>query len=76
MMMKMNSLSMNMEDKMEIFILFLTSTLLGAFFVGFFLLGYHIGKKQTKKDDKQVVIKNEEELKFLKELAEWSNYKG
>lgn len=61
---------------MEIFILFLTSTLLGAFFVSFFLLGYHIGKKQTKKDDKQVVIKNEEELKFLKELAEWSNYKG
>lgn len=55
-------------------ILLLTSTLMSAFFVGFFLLGYYFGTKAKTND--AYVVKTEEEAKTLKEINDWLNFGG
>lgn len=48
----------------------LAGILMGAFFVGFFALGYYFGSK--KKDDGVVVTKENQE--FIEEMMRWRNY--
>lgn len=58
-------------------ILILTGTLAGAFFVGFFMLGFVVGVKyQKKKASENVVEINDKNINAYKEIAEWLNYGG
>ena len=60
---------------MEIILIILTGTILSAFFVGFFFLGYYLGSKNTKeKQDGLVVTDNNKE--YVKDMALWRQFNG
>lgn len=64
-----------MEVNMEILIL--TGTLAGAFFVGFFMIGFAAGMKyQKKKASENAVEINDKNINAYKEIAEWLNWGG
>lgn len=58
---------------MNVLLIFLIGTLMGAFNLGFFLLGYYLRDKKPAEDSVTVTKENE---KFLKELMEWKNFGG
>lgn len=60
---------------MEIILILLTSTVLGAFFVGFFFLGFKLGKEYQNRNDGRVEI-DETNVKTISEITNWLNYKG
>ena len=58
-------------------ILILTGTLAGAFFAGFFMLGFAAGVKyQKKKTSENAVEINDRNINAYKEIAEWLNHGG
>ena len=60
---------------MEIALIVLTSAVLGAFFVGFFFLGYYLGSKKSKENqDGLVVTDNNKE--YVKDMALWRQFNG
>ena len=46
---------------------------MGAFFLGFFLLGYHLGSKSENKEGVTVTKENRD---FIEEMMKWRNYNG
>lgn len=56
---------------MELILLFLTATLMGGLFIGFFCLGYWVRSK--KPDEGMELTKDNKE--FVKEMLEWRNYR-
>jgi len=58
---------------MEIILIILTGTLLGAFNLGFFMLGYHFG---TKKASEEGIKVNEKNAEFINEMMNWRMYGG
>ena len=62
---------------MNIILIILTSTLLGAFFVGFTFFGFWLGKKyQQKENGKTAVHISEENAKAFESVMNWMGYKG
>lgn len=57
---------------MELILLFLTATLMGALFIGFFCLGYWV---RSKKPDDGLEL-NKSNKDFIREMVEWKNYGG
>lgn len=55
---------------MNIILLFLTATLMGGFFIGFFCLGYYVGSHQ--KEEGVTVTENNKD--FITELMKWRNF--
>lgn len=58
---------------MNIILIFLTGILMGAFNVGFFILGYYL--RGQKQEDNAVKV-TEENKEAIKELMNWINYGG
>ena len=60
---------------MEIILIILTGTILGAFFIVFFFLGYYLGSKKSKENqDGLVVTDNNKE--YVKDMALWRQFNG
>lgn len=59
---------------MEILLLFLTGTLMGALLIGSFALGYYVRDKKGVEEEGVHFNKNNQE--FLTEMAKWANYNG
>lgn len=57
---------------MEIILILLTGTLMGAFNFGFFCLGYYV---RGKKNDDKVEI-TEDNKDAIKEIMDWLGYGG
>lgn len=60
---------------MEIALIVLTSAVLGAFFVGFFFLGYYLGSKNTEKSKDGLKV-TENNKDFVKDMALWRSFNG
>ena len=58
---------------MNIILIFLTGTLMGAFNFAFYLYGVHVGSSKQKEDGVTVTKENEN---FIKEMMEWRSYGG
>lgn len=58
---------------MNIILIFLTGTLMGAFNFAFYLYGVHVGSAKQKEDGVTVTKENEN---FIKEMMEWRSYGG
>ena len=58
---------------MNIILIILTGTLMGAFNFGFFLLGYHFGMKKVPEEGVTVTKDNQD---FIKEMMAWRSYGG
>lgn len=58
---------------MELILILLVSTLMGAFFVGFFLLGVYVGRKQGKDKLPELTEQNKE---YVKGIATFFDYRG
>lgn len=58
---------------MNLILIVLCGTLMGAFFLGFFLLGYHLGTKHSSEEGVTVTKENQE---FIEEMMKWRNYNG
>lgn len=58
---------------MEIILIFLTGTLMGAFNLGFFFLGYYLRGK--KADDEGVAV-TDRNGDFIKDMARWRAFNG
>lgn len=58
---------------MNLILIMLCGTLMGAFFLGFFLLGYHLGTKKSSEEGVTVTKENQE---FIEEMMKWRNYNG
>ena len=56
---------------MEIILILLAGTLMGAFFIGFFLLGYYLGSKSAPNEGVTVTKENQD---FVEQLMKWRNY--
>ena len=58
---------------MNLILIVLTGVLMGAFNVGFFMLGYYVrGKKQTEDG----IVATEKNREFIEEMMRWRNYGG
>ena len=57
----------------EIVYIFMTSAIMGAFNLAFFLYGVHVGKKKSQEDGVTVTKENQD---FIKQLMEWRNYEN
>ena len=60
---------------MEIALIVLTSAVLGAFFVGFFFLGYYLGSKNTEKNKDGLKV-TENNKDFVKDMALLESFNG
>lgn len=58
---------------MNLILIFLTGTLMGAFNMAFYLYGVHVGERKTPDDAVTVTKQNQE---FIKQLMEWRNYEN
>ncbi len=58
---------------MNLILIFLTGTLMGAFNLAFYLYGVHVGKKKSQEDGVTVTKENQD---FIKQLMEWRNYEN
>ena len=58
---------------MNLVLIILTGTLMGAFNFGFFLLGYYLGTKKESQDGITVTKDNKD---FIKEMMAWRSYDG
>lgn len=58
---------------MNIILIFLVGTLMGAFNFGFFLLGYYVRDKKPSDEGITVTKDNRE---FIEEMMKWRNYGG
>ena len=58
---------------MNIILIVLCGTLMGAFNLGFFLLGYYLG---TKKENSEGVTVTKENQEFIEEMMKWKNFNG
>ena len=58
---------------MNLILIFLTGTLMGAFNLAFYLYGVHIGERKSPDDAVTVTKQNKE---FIKQLMEWRNYEN
>lgn len=58
---------------MNLILIFLTGTLMGAFNLAFYLYGVHVGKRNSPEDAVTVTKENKE---FIKQLMEWRNYEN
>ncbi len=58
---------------MNLILIFLTGTLMGAFNFAFYLYGVHVGSNKQKEDGVTVTKENEN---FIKEMMEWRSYGG
>ena len=58
---------------MNIILIFLVGTLMGAFNFGFFLLGYYVHSKKPSDEGITVTKDNKE---FIEEMMKWRNYGG
>lgn len=58
---------------MEIMLVLLCGTLMGAFNVGFFLLGYYLRGRKQNEEGVQLTKQNAE---FVDEMIRWRNYGG
>lgn len=59
---------------MEVILIVLTSTLMGAFFVGFFLLGVYVGKKKV--NNSKIPELTEQNKEYVKGIATFFDYRG
>ena len=60
---------------MEIILIILTGAILGAFFVGFFFLGYYLGSKKSKENQDGLVV-TENNKEYVKDMALWRQFNG
>lgn len=58
---------------MTVILILLTGTLMGAFNLGFFMLGYYIRSKKPSDEGVTVTKENKE---FIEEMMKWRNYNG
>lgn len=58
---------------MNLILIILTGTLMGAFNFGFFCLGYYI--RSLRKDEDGVTV-TKENRDFIEEIMRWRNYGG
>ena len=58
---------------MQVILILLTGTLMGAFNLGFFMLGYYIRSKKPSDEGVTVTKENKE---FIEEMMRWRNYNG
>ena len=58
---------------MEIILIFLTGTLMGAFNFGFFCLGYYLKGKKNNDEGVAVTDRNSD---FIKDMAKWRAFNG
>jgi hypothetical protein len=58
---------------MELALILLVGTLMGAFNFGFFCLGYYV---RDKKNDDDVLEVTNENAESVKKIMEWMNYGG
>lgn len=58
---------------MNIILILLTGTLMGAFNFAFYLYGVHVGSTKQKEDGVTVTKENED---FIREMMEWRSYGG
>lgn len=58
---------------MNLILIFLTGTLMGAFNFGFLCLGYYIGGKRKENEAVKVTKDNAE---FIAEMMNWRSYGG
>lgn len=58
---------------MEIILILLTSTLMGAFNFAFFCLGYYV---RSKKQNDEGVKVTKENAEFIAEMMNWRSYGG
>ena len=58
---------------MNLILIVLCGILMGAFNLGFFMLGYYVRGKQTTEDGVTVTKENKE---FIEEMMRWRNYNG
>lgn len=58
---------------MNLILIILTGILMGAFNLGFFMLGYYVKSKRPDNDGMTLTKDNAE---FVKEMMEWKNYGG
>lgn len=56
---------------MNLILIILTGTLMGAFNFGFFCLGYYV---RSKKKDEEKTELNEQNMDAIKSLLKWMNY--
>jgi len=62
---------------MELILITLTGTLMGAFFLGFFLLGMRYQRMLTEKTKEEDGLEvNDANYEGVKELYKWLNYGG
>lgn len=68
---------MECEGMMELILILLTGTLMGAFFLGFFLLGMRYQRMLTENTKEEEGLEvNEQNIDGVKELYKWLNYGG
>lgn len=58
---------------MQVVLIVLCGILMGAFNLGFFLLGYFIASKKPVEDGVTVTKENQD---FIEEMMRWKNYNG
>lgn len=58
---------------MQLILIVLCGTLMGAFNLGFFLLGYYVC---TKREPKEGIELNKTNAEFIDEMMKWRNYGG
>lgn len=56
---------------MEVILIVIAGILMGAFNVGFFLLGYHFHKKE---ENQNAVVLDSKNKDAIKDMVEWMNY--
>lgn len=58
---------------MTVLMTLLVGTLMSAFFVGFFGLGYYLGTKKSASNEWEM---NKDNQEAIKGIADWLNYRG
>ena len=58
---------------MTIALILLAGILMGAFNIGFFILGYYVRSKKPSDEGVTVTNQNKE---FIEEMMRWKNYNG
>lgn len=58
---------------MNLILIVLCGILMGAFNLGFFILGYNFGRNKTAQEGVTVTKENQD---FIEEMMKWRNYNG
>lgn len=59
---------------MNVIFIILVGILMGAIDLGFFLLGYFLGKKRTQESD--AIVLDKDNVEVVKDINQWKNYMG